>query len=45
MHGIRLKDSVYVQTLSQEEMVRIGITEEELDFSRRYLEELNKGLN
>ena len=45
MHGIRLKDSVYVQTLSQEEMARIGITDEELDFSRRYLEELNKGLN
>ena len=44
IHGIVFHDGVFVQTLSEKDMLEIGITEEEYAFAQDYLKELNKTL-
>lgn len=41
IHHIELRDSIYVQTLSEEDMDSLHITEEERAFSDYYLANLN----
>lgn len=42
INGIVSKDSVYVQTLTPKDMADLGITEEEMAFNDKYLDELNR---
>lgn len=42
MHHVQLCDSVYVQTLTQEDMRNLKITAEEQEFSRQYVVQLNE---
>ena len=39
--GVAIKDSTYIQTLTTEDFVSLGITEEEMEFSSVYINELN----
>lgn len=42
MHHVQLCDSIYVQTLTQEDMENLKITDEEQEFSRLYVVQLNE---
>lgn len=39
--GVAIKDSTYIQTLTTEDFVSLGITKEEMEFSSVYINELN----
>ena len=42
MHHVELRDSVYVQTLTEEDLESLGITRDEKSFGEKYVNELNK---
>ena len=42
MHHVEFKDSVYVQTLTDDDMVNLKITDEERAFSNDYVVSLNE---
>ena len=42
MHHVVYRDSAYVQTLSDDEMKAFGITDEQKEFSRQYVVQLNE---
>ena len=42
VHHMEFRDSVYVQTLTPEDMISLRITEEERDFATQYVVKLNE---
>ena len=42
MHHVAYKDSAYVQTLSDDDMQSLGMTDEQKEFGSRYVVDLNE---